>query len=482
MSAARRVHTLAYVPAALFGLALGRVAGFFTDDSYIHLVFARNLVRGLGFSFNPGETVYGFTSPLWVLVLGAGHALVPDWLLLARVAGFVFTLLAVLWTYRLARAAGGDARTALVAAGALAFHAWFLRWSLSGMETSLAAFLVALGLERLLRGGAARSVGLAALALAALARPECALLFALGAAWGVGTGAPKERTSALAGIAAGLVALAGWEAWVHGATGSWVPRTFEVKHAHEALSLASVARPTFHFLGVVGLTDAVLAPAALLAAWRLARGGALTARLGLLLSWPAALGAVYLLTRFQMISRYWVPVLPALCVFACVAGERALGRRLAAWAAGLYVAQQAAVFLLLVSPQMSAFSRGLDAGPAAIGRWLRLHAAPSALVATPDIGAVGWYSERRVLDLGGLVTPAMGPVLARHDLSDIVRGRLYEAAGRPDYLVDRDPRAGALLGPELHLVLASRMDNLGISRPRPVFYSLYRVGAAGAGK
>ena len=58
MSVARRIHTLAYVPAALFGLALGRVAGFFTDDSYIHLVFARNLVRGSSFCFNPGATVF----------------------------------------------------------------------------------------------------------------------------------------------------------------------------------------------------------------------------------------------------------------------------------------------------------------------------------------------------------------------------------------------------------------------------------------
>ena len=39
------------------------------DDSLISLQYARNVARGLGFVFNPGERVEGFTNFLWVTVL-----------------------------------------------------------------------------------------------------------------------------------------------------------------------------------------------------------------------------------------------------------------------------------------------------------------------------------------------------------------------------------------------------------------------------
>lgn len=481
--APRATVALALAGAAGLAGALLRVAGFFTDDSYIHLVFARNLTRGLGFCFNPGQPAYGFTSPLWVLALAGGHALVPDWLALARVLGLACTLLAVAWTWRLARAAGGSSGAALAAAAALAAHAWFLRWSLSGMETSLAAFLVALGLERLLRGGWAAAAGLGVLALAGLARPEAALLFALGAVWalwpaarrGVAAAGAIPFRAALAGLAVGLALAAGWELWVHAATGAWVPATFTVKRGHEPLSLLAVARPTWRVLATVGATDTLLLAAAVAAAALRLRRREPDRGLSLLLLWPAALGAFYLFTRTQMISRYWVPAVPALAVAACVGGARAFGRRTRGVLAVAYLVQQLGLLGLVVSPAMDAFTRGLAAGPAAMGRWLAAHAAPDAVVATPDIGAVGFYAERRILDLGGLVTPAMGPLLARHELEEIVRLRLYERAGRPDYLLDRADRPGALPADRFQLLLTARVDNLGVTRPQPRYYSLYRV-------
>ena len=49
-------------------LLSGRL-GFPLDDSWIHLVFARNLAQGEGLSFNPGELVPGSTAPLWTALL-----------------------------------------------------------------------------------------------------------------------------------------------------------------------------------------------------------------------------------------------------------------------------------------------------------------------------------------------------------------------------------------------------------------------------
>jgi hypothetical protein len=491
----------------LFGLALARVSGFFTDDSYIHLVFARNLVRGEPLSFNPGEPVYGFTSPLWMLLLAAGHGVTSDWLELTRLLGGLFTIAAVGATFGLARAAGGSPGAAFLAAASLAFHAWFLRWSLSGMETSLAAYLAAAGLVGVLKGGRSVLAGLVALALAALARPEALILFAAASVWalwgsrrggarsgrasaGSGRsrgdaavpGAPARPSTAAAGVLAGLALLAGWTLWAHAVTDAWLPNAYTVKRMHEALTAGGVVHDTAYFLGVVGITDAIIAAAAVLSLWILRRRGERAGPLGLLLLWPALLAAFYLGARVQMISRYWVPAVPALCAAAWVGAERVWGARARGGAAALYFAQQAAVMIFLVVPQMDAFRRGLDRGPAEIGRWLKAHAAPGALVATPDIGAIGFYGERRVLDLGGLVTPAMAAILARHEIHEVIAGALYESIARPDYLVDRDARPGVLVDlpaepdrPRYELIFSSRIENLGISRREPRYYSLYRV-------
>jgi hypothetical protein len=53
--------------------------GYWEDDAYIHLEFARSLAAGRGFQFN-GHLVYGDTSPLWVGLLVAFHAVIPNWL------------------------------------------------------------------------------------------------------------------------------------------------------------------------------------------------------------------------------------------------------------------------------------------------------------------------------------------------------------------------------------------------------------------
>src|SRR5262249_18281464 len=144
------------------------------------------------------------------------------------------------------------------------------------------------------------------------------------------------------GAVAGCALLAAWELWIRAATGSLLPSAFTVKRAHEPLDLMGIARPTIHFLGVVGTTDLVLlgivagppAPPA-------RRPGGVPAPLAALAAWPAALAGVYLLTRFQMISRYWIPALPALLACAFVALERAFPERgPRAFAAAAYLAQQ----------------------------------------------------------------------------------------------------------------------------------------------
>jgi hypothetical protein len=45
------------------------ITGYAEEDAFITFRFARNIAQGLGFTFNPGERVYGTTTPLFTLIM-----------------------------------------------------------------------------------------------------------------------------------------------------------------------------------------------------------------------------------------------------------------------------------------------------------------------------------------------------------------------------------------------------------------------------
>src|SRR5947207_1976256 len=48
------------------------------DDQMISMRYARNLARGHGAVWNPGEFVEGYTNPLWTLIMAGVHLLPID--------------------------------------------------------------------------------------------------------------------------------------------------------------------------------------------------------------------------------------------------------------------------------------------------------------------------------------------------------------------------------------------------------------------
>jgi hypothetical protein len=88
----------------------------------------------------------------------------------------------------------------------------------------------------------------------------------------------------------------------------------------------------------------------------------------------------------------------------------------------------------------------------AAGEWLAANSAPAASVAGDEIGILGFYGQRRVLDLIGLVSPGARP---------------YAAAGDP---------VGAFLAAPTEYVVFHTFDQRGATRPivsRPWFPGAY---------
>ena len=213
--------------------ALAGAWGFPLDDTWIHCTIARNLVQGHGWSYNPGVPVQNSSGPLWTALIAIGYLVSGPGVWVPKILGALCFLGCVFMAWRLARTLSGDGWAAAGAALATALSGPLLWHGLSGMETPLAALLVAGTLDTFVAWttGRRRFAWTIFAALGTAARPEVLVLLPLLAAlrwWEARHAAARWREAALAaGI--GIVLLLPYFALNLSRSGSMFPSTFAAK-------------------------------------------------------------------------------------------------------------------------------------------------------------------------------------------------------------------------------------------------------------
>ncbi len=129
------------VPGLLLGVNMLRVHDFTVDDSYISFRYARNLARGLGLVYNPGERIEGYTNFLWTLILALAIKLGLDPVLVSKLLGAASAFAALFLTYAIAGRLRPYRSAPAVAPWLLASTVVFSGYAVFGLETS---FFVAL--------------------------------------------------------------------------------------------------------------------------------------------------------------------------------------------------------------------------------------------------------------------------------------------------------------------------------------------------
>ncbi|OGF15265.1 MAG: hypothetical protein A2W00_06665 [Candidatus Eisenbacteria bacterium RBG_16_71_46] len=379
-------------------LALWALVPNASEDAYITFRYARNFAAGHGLVYNPGEHVFGFSSPLWTLWSALGIRLTGEpvaWVRATSLAGDLVTLL--MMGALLARHAS--------AAAAWCFTYFFAAWpyfaavAVSGMENGGMLSLIVLGAVL-----AGRRSPLAGPALAALAllRPEglaAAVVLALGAGW-------RARVTAAALTVVGLIALAAYfggivpqsviaKSSLYGTPGPWAGR-----HWWDWLSPVALGRAPTLLEGVhLFVMSVVFAPAVVvgaLAVWRARRTPLALAIAACLVVWLgySVLGVAYF---------YWYLVVPlgGLAALAAVGLPRIVRGPAIYVALALFVPGMWSIGYSLYLGR--AFNEASDFGGAA--RYLARHARPGETVMLEPIGLVGFTAPLRVIDEIGLVTP-----------------------------------------------------------------------------
>ena len=436
------LFVLAAASVAAYALA-ARGAGFPLDDAWIHQVYARNLALHGQWAFVLGQPSAGSTSPLWTVLLAAGYALRLDYyvwtiglnaLLLGAVAWLVYRVSGVWW------------------AGALAAVEWHLVWAAaSGMETGLFCAL-ALGAfwaaESAVAGGHEGRpyrwvVAGALIGLAVWTRPDGLTLlpFVAAAAWRAGDswGNWLKRLSRLAG-GAGAVILP-YFLFNFVLSHQFWPNTFFAKQAEYA-SLRAL--PLWWRLAEVFAAPLVGALLVLVpGAWLAVKGGRKSGHEGRPYGWMVGWAAAFLLAYALRLpvtyqhGRYLMPVIPVLvavgvsgmagwvCLSAPQTWRRVLSRAWVLGAGGVAVG-----FWVLGAGALAADVRVVNSEMVATAKWVAANVPPGAVVAAHDIGALGYFADVRLVDLAGLVSPQVIPLLDDD-------GRLWQfvRAGRAAYVI-----------------------------------------------
>ncbi len=398
--------------------------GFPLDDAWIHQTYARNLARNLEWSFQAGQPSGGSTAPLWTSLIAIGHWLGAPPLLWSSILGAVI-LACTGWVcsrwlqLRLPRMSAWGWIAAL-----LILYEWHLVWaSLSGMETLLQSLLFAILLWRLERG-AREAFWLGALVgVGVWLRPDAvtlllpiALMFLLRSPRGVrGTAAAFGLT--LLGLAALLIP---YLLFNYSLNGTIWPSTFYAKQAEYAvLREANLGtRMLGQLIPLLPGAMAVLLPGIFM----VLASGASQRRWDRLvpLVWAAAFLFAYALrlpVTYQH-GRYAIPTLPVLLIL----GLEGLLATVDLNSTSTYRRLLSRVWILalpavsLVFWWMGARAFGLDVAiieteMVDTAEWISQNTEQEALIAAHDIGALGYFGERRIVDLAGLVSPEVIPIL-----------------------------------------------------------------------
>lgn len=421
--------------------------GFPLDDAWIHQTYARNLAEWGEWAFVPGEPSVASTAPLYTVLLAAGHLLAVDFFIWTFALGII-TLIAAGWI-------GSWLADHLYPAlphvglwtGLAIVTTWHLIWAAaSGMETMLFATL-SLGVvglawrERTAKVNASHPrdvvvrgilLGFAGAALT-LARPEGVGLLGLTGvtmllAWphGATRGGMRLYMAWAGGVIVGwLVGVVPYAALNLSIEGTLLPNTSAAKQAEYAVVreqaiLARYARVVLPILAggqVVLLPGMVVSINTLIQRVRADRSALL---LLLPLVWALMDVSAYALrlpVAYQH-GRYVVPVLPHLILYG-VAGTLLIvrdGRRRRSWRiASRSLALTALLvvpgFLVIGARQYGTDVRIINTEMVAAAQWLDDQVPPDELLAVHDIGAVGFYAPRPILDLAGLVSPEVVPII-----------------------------------------------------------------------
>lgn len=392
------------------------------DDPFITYRYADQLARGAGFVYNPGERVLSTTTPLFALVLAIGRFLSPNIPALANLIGCFSLAIGGVCLWDL----GQSWKLPLVGwAGLLLYPIFGVVMVTIGSETPLylAFCLAAFAFYARRRYTACATC----CALAVLTRADGVLVGLVLAAdfalrhraslrWNPRSMIPWRALLVF------VIAVAPWFcfSWVY--FGEPFPATLAAKRAQGALSISQRFAPGFATILNWYASEWFYRLEILLAAIGLIFAFGRVRQTLVLIAWTAIYFLAYSLLGVSNYFWYYAPLAPGFVVLVALgltAIQRALqritraGSRFDWWPSALVLIVLGSLTLLHFR-QAIAIGQQPDARYAiyrAVGEWLQANTPPVSRAGALEVGIIGYYAQRPMIDFAGLIQPDVARAL-----------------------------------------------------------------------
>jgi hypothetical protein len=457
------------------------------DDTFIYLQFAKNIINGNGFAFNAGEPTYGTTSPLWTLSIAVGGFFGLNLLLTAKIIDVIAASGTLIVFFLLAFEILKHHLVALLATLSFSLSAWLVRWSATGMETSIAVLLTLIVILCSLRKN--YMVAIVFVTLLNLIRPETFLLTIIVFVNILINSTDKKRVSKLISVGFLLlgVVLLPWLVFAYLNFGTIIPNTAIAK-AGLGLKLDDFQWTFTDLFKTLLITEAltfsivIIGSIFLLLNFFKSRDWL---RVNILpISWAFGLILLYLLTQANIISRYLLLIIPIFIIYSYWFTIFILNKfkferftfSLIFLLTTFIMVQNQYIYHKYVSASINSFTEGMSECFIPIGNWLKQNTPVDATVFIPDIGAVGYCSQRKICDAAGLVSPQILKYL-RSGMSyeDLIENKIYREVCKSDYLVHRSSKPHDLIQPDLEPLFFKTVFGLGLSNMETAYYTVYKI-------
>ena len=396
------------------------------DDAFITFRYVRNLAHGLGFVYNPGERILGTTTPLYALLLTPFAVAGADFVVAGKIVNILASTVTVFVVFLIARRVFGN-WPAILAAMLMAISTNNVWAASTGMETELNVLILLLFIYAYLSQRYSITAALAAVAL--VTRPDDLILVGVIFAWQFTKVIFRKQSaeSFVRPFAIFVLCLLPWLIFATLYFGSPLPNSIIGKVASYRVP---VSENLAMYLGQYGF--ALDTPRALVTTILFLLGTLSILRrrddLIILVAYFLCYSAAFVVSGARLGSGwYWQPMWPIHSIIVaggfCFIGQVSEKSSIGATLARFRIPIAATVVLIVALVWAGALkARFIDPRPpddlewaelAAAGRWINQNTAPNATVSLETIGAVGWYSNRYIIDEGGLVSPQVAKINER---------------------------------------------------------------------
>lgn len=420
--------------------------GFPLDDPWIHLTFARNLAEYGSFSYYKNEIVTaGSTSPIYTLILAAGFFITKNEMILSYVLGILFFALSAFVFYKLSGDLF-DKENWLGISAVLLFvlDRWMNFISVTGMETTLfILLLIACFYFYRKRNGVMFGI---TLGLTFWTRPDAvAFIGAIIADYIIflyfKKKSPKENELETftkqdlikAGIAFGVL-LAAYFAMNLSLSGSLLPNTYEAKLTYYTPEY----RPRSEFLknevwGYFTESSYVILIVPFIIGFIKIAGDSFKLKYNRFLLPVIFIIALvfiywYKLPYAHRFGRYMMPIIP-FYILVFVYGARIFSVYVYRFLKDKNLANGLNYILIGAAVLYSASSyyktrelyaeqtHHISIRQVAAAKWIKANTPEGSIIATHDVGAIAYYSDRKIVDVAGLINPEFIKKLLDKDFS-----------------------------------------------------------------